>query len=390
MEKLPLWISKTFAGRGKTIIACCLIVWAVWLPVAAQSPTVTLVATGLENPRGIAVMPDGRLLVIEAGTGFDSIDPLEDTGKLSIFDDLNGDGDYDDEGERTRIFQFIPSYNAINMFGTLRDEVGGAGDIVLLEDGRVFYTHDDPFEKVSIVEVSPEGRNVDDLLIGDATMNAIAYDLEDEVMYVLESGYNRLSAVTLDGDHNVIADFPFMPHFQQPVPAGLAIDVRNGDLLVALFSGQLFDYYGTSLSFMPGDAKIVRVDPETGNQSDEITGLTTAVDVAVDEAGNIFVVQMTTAWPAAMMPRNFDLYDPESPPDPGGYIRFTGRVTMYPADDGEAVILADGLDTPTNITYADGVLYVSTGQGTPGRRILGPDGLTTIEGRIYRITDYLP
>jgi hypothetical protein len=64
-------------------------------------------------------------------------------------------------------------------------------------------------------------------------------------------------------------------------------------------------------------------------------------------------------------------------------------VTLYPAAGGSPVILASGLDAPTNITYADGVLYVSTGQGTPGRPILAPDGLTRIDGAIYQITDYL-
>ena len=39
---------------------------------------------------------------------------------------------------------------------------------------------------------------------------------------------------------------------------------------------------------VPGDSKIVRIDPVTGEQADVITGLTTAVDLAVGENGNIF------------------------------------------------------------------------------------------------------
>jgi hypothetical protein len=53
-------------------------------------------------------------------------------------------------------------------------------------------------------------------------------------------------------------------------------------------------------------------------------------------------------------------------------------------------VLAEGLDTPTNITIGpEGDLYVSTGQGTPGRPIPGPDGPTKIVGEIVRITDFL-
>lgn len=49
-------------------------------------------------------------------------------------------------------------------------------------------------------------------------------------------------------------------------------------------------------------------------------------------------------------------------------------------------ILADGLDQPTNLTYHDGHLYVSTGQGTPNRPIWSSDdGLTHIVGQLYRI-----
>ncbi|MDH3303482.1 MAG: hypothetical protein OES24_23505 [Acidimicrobiia bacterium] len=113
--------------------------------------------------------------------------------------------------------------------------------------------------------------------------------------------------------------------------------------------------------------------------------MTTAVDVAVDDDGNVFVVELTSMWPSAKMPRDFDLFDPDAAPDPGGYTRFAGSVTMYPADDGDPVVLANGLDSPTNITYADRALYVSVGQGTPGRRILGPTGSTSITGELHRI-----
>ena len=49
-------------------------------------------------------------------------------------------------------------------------------------------------------------------------------------------------------------------------------------------------------------------------------------------------------------------------------------------------MLADGLDAPTNLTLAGSWLYVSTGQGTPGRPIPGPDGETArIRGQIWRV-----
>jgi hypothetical protein len=135
----------------------------------------------------------------------------------------------------------------------------------------------------------------------------------------------------------------------------------------------------------------VRVDPATGRQTDAITGLTTAVDVAVDEAGNVFVVELTSVWPSARMPRDFDLFDPDAAPDPGGYARSSGSVTLYPADHGEPVVLANKLDQPTNITLSGDALYISLGQGTPGRMVIGQTGSTPITGELHRIAlDEIP
>jgi DNA-binding beta-propeller fold protein YncE len=390
--------SRLFRFGVPTAVLVAVLVAALVVVSPDGSPelTVTRVATGLENPRGVARFPDGRLIVVEAGNGIDTDDPATETGRVSIFEDRNDDGDYDDPGEISPIFTRIASYNTLTAFGTGHDEVGGAGDIVLLDDGRIFFTRDDPsvgyapdgrLGGINVVEVSSELQLEDNLVVRNATLNALAFSARADEFYVAESGANRLIAVQPDGTVRQLAEFPRLAQGQQAVPAGLAVDPTTGDVLVALFSGQLGDYFGSVLSFMPGAAKIVRVDPATGTRTDEITGLTTAVDVTIDEMGNVFVVELTAVWPQARMPRDFDLFDPDAPPDPGGYTRFAGSVTMYPADGSDPVVLVDGLDSPTNITYADGALYVSLGQGTPGRSIIGPAGPTRIVGEIIRITN---
>ena len=344
-------------------------------------------------------MPDGRLVVVEAGNGIDTEDSALETGRVSFFEDLNGDGDYNDAGEIEPIFTQIPSYNTLTAFGTGHDEVGGTGDIVLLGDGRMFITRDDPSvgyaadgspRGINVVEVSVALELDGNLVARNATLNALAFDTRAEIFYVVESGANRVIAVTMDGIVRNLAAFPTLPSGQQAVPSGIAIDPISGDLLVVLFSGQIGDDAGGVLSFIPGDSKIVRVDPVTGDQVDAITGLTTAVDVALDEAGNVFVVQLTSGSPPPPMARDFDLFDPDAEPHAGGYDRFAGSVTLYPVDGGDPVVLVTGLDSPTNITYHDGALYVSTGQGTPGRPIDGPAGQTRIVGEIYRITNLGP
>ncbi|MFQ5611989.1 MAG: SMP-30/gluconolactonase/LRE family protein [Anaerolineae bacterium] len=357
-------------------------------PPAAKTPTLEVILTGLDNPRGLVFGPAGEFFVAEAGTGYASVDPTKMTGKLTKFNDLNSDGDFDDGGEVERWFTFLPTYNALQVFVTGRDEVNGPGDVLLHPDGRLFLTVDGGFDELALYEISPEGhigRNLADR----SNMNGIAFAPDRERIYAVESTANRLIEVGLGGELREIVAFPLLDSGQQAVPAGLAVDPRSGELLVALFSGAAIDEEtGETIPFVPGDSKVVRVNPETGRISDEITGLTTCVDVAVDNAGNVFVVEMASAY-ADALPRLFDLFDPEAPPLHGGYRRFSGRVTLYPAGGGAPRLLAGGLDMPTNITLGpDGALYVSTGQGTPGRPIPGPNGPTRIVGQIIRIKDF--
>jgi DNA-binding beta-propeller fold protein YncE len=349
---------------------------------------VEVILTGLDNPRGVVIGPTGEFFVAEAGTGYAAVDPVQMTGKLTKFIDHNGDGNFDDEGEGERWFSHFPTYNAQHFTNSVRDEVGGPSDLLLHRDGRLFLSVDGGFDQQALFEISPAGR-VGRNLADRSNMNSIAFSPNQERIYVVESFFNQLVEVTLDGELHEIVVFPPLDSGQQAVPAGLAVDPQTGEVLVALFSGAIVDdETGDVILFIAGDAKVVRVNPETGHFKDEITGLTTAVDVAVDDAGNIFVVEMTSDF-VDPFPSKFDFFDPNAPPIHGGYRRFSGRITLYPADGGPSHVLAEGLDTPTNVTIGpDGALYISSGQGTPSRPIPGPDGPTKIVGKIMRITNY--
>jgi len=359
-----------------------------------NEPVLKVILSGLDNPRGVALSITGEMYVVEAGTGLQLLDPTKWDGKLTKFTDLNGDGDFEDEAEAERWFSHFPTYNGFSAYGTGRDEVSGPTDLLLHNDGRLFLSVDDGglSNRMALHEISPEGR-IGLTLADRNNMNGIAFDRDQQKIFAVESGLNALVEISFTGEFRDILVFPLLDSGQQAVPAGLAVDPRTGDLLVALFSGYLFDEQASSIddiaSFVIGDAKIVRVDPDTGKITDEIIGLTTAVDVAIDELGNIYVVEMTSN-PTKLIPTDFDLYDPQASALHGGYQRFSGQVTMYPADGGSPRVLADGLDAPTNITIGpDGSLYISIGQGTPGRPIPGPDGLTTtIVGEILRISGF--
>ena len=362
---------------------------------AQQGPIIETVLTGLANPRGVVVLPDGSLMVAEAGSGQNTVDPQEWTGKLTHFHDVNQDGDFSDEGERTLWFSHLPTYNALSVYHTWRDEVSGPGDLLRHTDGHLYLSVDGGHDRIGLYEISPYkrmGRNLSAL----SNMTGIAFSRDHALIYLAESTANALSSLDIaDGTRLNVTHFGALASGQQSVPTGLAVDPHSGDLLVALFSGALV-VEGETVPFIPGDSAIVRVDHETGAIEDVVLGLTTAIDVAVDDDGNIYVVEMCSG-PADPIEPTHDLFDPDQPALHGGYMRYSGRVSVF-APTGESgsgplqagvdsTILADGLDMPTNITLApDGSLYISTGQGTPDRPIPGPDGPTNIVGEVIRIT----
>ena len=356
---------------------------------AASTPIVEVILTNLENPRGIVVFENGDLLVAEAGTGLRSVDPTLWSGKLTQFSDLNQDGDFDDEAEAQPWFSHFPSYNALSTYATGGDEVGGPVDVLQHRDGRVFLSVDGGPGEIALHVISPE-RSIGRTLADRANMNGIAFDRDQGRLFAVESGTNTLIEISFQGEIREIVSFRPLNSGQQAVPAGLTVDPRTGEVLVALFSGRVADEEtGETIPFVAGEAKIVRVDPQTGQVTDEITGLTTAVDVAIDPVGNLFVVEMASAY-ADILPRSYDLFDESASAVHGGYLRYSGRLTLYPASGAPPRVLVEGLDTPTNITLgSDGALYLSTGQGTPGRAIPGPDGLRNIVGEILKITNYL-
>ena len=355
---------------------------------APSSVTVEVVLTGLENPRGVAVDPDGALLVAEAGLGDDARDVTDRTGKLTRFVDRDGNGYFGDPGEAEPWFEHLASYNAMDVYATGRDEVSGPSDVAMHTDGRTYLSVDGGFEEFALFEISSSisiGRN----LASRSNMTGVALSRDERSLFVSESTLNQLIEITLEtaATRQIVA-FPDLGSGQQSVPAGLAVDPRNGDLLVALFSGVAESSDGVFIPFVAGDSKIVRVDPVTGTVTDEVTGLTTAVDVAVDEFGNVFVVELASGY-ADLLEHGADLFDSDANPLHGGYIRYSGTVTMYPHDGGQPIVIARELDAPTNITIgSEGGLYVSTGQGTPDRPIPGPEGPSHIVGEVVRITGY--
>ncbi|MCA9839235.1 MAG: hypothetical protein KC422_20150 [Trueperaceae bacterium] len=370
----------------KLLLAICLAL----LGFAQAQVKLERLATGLLNPRGVVVLSPDELIVVEAGSG----NQARQDGKISRFSDHNQDGDFDDAGERKVLLESLPSYNGLYTFGTGHDEVGGASDIIWANN-QLYFTFDNPKTSyladglendIRVQALSLDGKLGKTLVRRSVTLNSLSYNPENQTFYVVESGSNSLLKAKAGETFEYLTLFLPLAHGQQAVPAAVALDPTNGDVLVALFSGQVFN--GSDFdSYFPGDSKVVRIDAVTGEQRDEITGLTTAVDLVLDEQGNIFVLELTSGEPLEKLEADFPLYDLQVLPLPGGYPRQSGRLSLYKKGEKEPVVLLENLDAPSNLSYAQGAIYISTGQGTPGRYVMTEAAETfQIEGEILRLT----
>ena len=167
------------------------------------------------------------------------------------------------------------------------------------------------------------------------------------------------------------------------MPANLVHDPLSGDLLVTLFSGSPEgEEGGEGTEIIPRAARIVRVQPDTRAIEAAVTELTVPTDLEATADGKIYVLEFCDAFLDPVKTRE----DLARGPSHGGFRRFSGRLLRIDRKTGEVLVLARGLDAPTNLALAGNALYIAEGQGTPGRQIPGPDGAPrALTGFIERI-----
>ncbi len=333
------------------------------------------VATGLANPRGMLAASDGSLLVAVAGNG----DMLaEGSGGLLSMRDRNDDGDFDDPGERTSLLDKQPSRNLLEL--VRRDEVFGmaglaAGGGVVLASLAQFGGPSTLFrvDGPRVVEWGKTHGNINDL----------AYDLRRSSWVAVASTSDEVVELVPGGRSQRIVKIPPLASGQDPVPGYLRFDPYSGDLLVSLFSGSPEgEEGGQGVELVPRSASIVRVHAETRGVEPLVVGLTVPTGLEITEDGSIYVLEFCDGFLDPVV-RPEDL---RAGPIHGGFRRFSGRLLHIDRARRTVAVIADGLDTPTNLTRAGDALLVAQGMGTPGRPIPGPDRRTVnLTGFIERI-----
>jgi len=362
--------SATGAGTGAETSAT--------IVVPRDPPSVPLarrvVARGLNNPRGMYPLPEGGLLVSEAGTG----DPAApNSGALLRLRDANGDGDFDDPGERETVLAAQPSKNIFNV--VRRDEVFGMagiaeGDGVVLAS-LAFFGGPSTIFRVQGDDISQWGStqgNVNDLTYESRRRRWYAVaSTTDEIIHLLEGGLSER-----------VLKFPTMASGQDAVPGYVVDDPATGELLVTLFTGSPEgEEGGEGTELVPGAGAIVAVDPDAKTFRWVVSGLTVPTDLAVAPDGSIYVLEFCDAFLDPVNRRE----EMQGQPMHGGFRRFSGRLLHVDRAHGTVAVVATGLDEPTNMVLAGDRLYIAEGMGTPGRPIPTPSGPKSLEGFISEV-----
>lgn len=400
-RSVQCWIALTLTltcGVALTAMPSTSIAQEATPQAQAIPPNCTVVASGLFNPRDVALGSDGTLYIAEAGDGgeetifmpTDANTPVA-TEVLTMVGDSGQISIVAPDGTQSVLVSGLPSY-------TFGPEIVGPSGVTVV-DGTLYATVGGPGPAVSVV---PERENVNSVIavdIATGSMQTIAdigaYEqsnnpdpywvdsnlgglavASDGMLYVADAGGNAVYKVDpTTGELSVFSVIPGLPvpdvqnpdrggrAENDPVPTDVAL-APDGGVYVSLLSGAIG--WGT-----PGGAKVIQIAAD-GTITDAITDLNLVVSVATAADGSIVVSQIS---------ENFFA----QPPAPG--VVATGSV------GGAATPVVSNLPFPYGVAVADdGALYIAINStapmGTPpSGQVLRctPDTATTVETQTVTI-----
>jgi len=342
------------------VVACLLVTGFGITPTARAAPlaraeppppsdNVTVVHEGLNYPRGLIFDADGNLYVVEAGRGGDTevtaaTCPDFTSPFMPYHVGMSGRVvKITPAGEESTVVEGLPSArdpfdwvigpNAVTVLdGELYVLQGAGGCSRALDDipnGIVRANADGTWE--TVVDLSAFWRAQWDpanLADDDIEPDGEAYGLiaEDGMFYVVETNQGALLQASVDGNIERLVDF--QADYGAIAPSVVA--AHNGDLYV----GNIGDFPTEA-----GAAKVFKVAMD-GAVEVYAEGLTNILGLEFDDAGNLYVLQMSDG--SAELP------------GPG-----MGNIVRIDTEGAQAVI-ASGLTAPAGLTWGpDGALYVS-------------------------------
>lgn len=330
---------------------------------AAGSP-LKVVARGLDNPRGIALAPNGALFVAESGAGgpecFDGgTEGRACYGKTGAITRLK-------DGEQDRVVRRLPSFageDGSAASGPNDVSFSGTGEkrklFVAVGEGFRKETGDGRFSRLLRVRSSGttsvadllayERRNnpdgAEDPSTGEPELNSNPFStvaLRDGSHAITDAGGNSLLRISPGGDIRTRAVFPSRL-VENPEQYGLPPGFRYQSVPNALAKGPDGSFYVGELTGFPfpvGEARVYRVKPGSKKPRVYAEGFTNIVDVARGPDGSLYVLEIA---------KNSLLSDD-----------LTGRlVRVYPGGR-QKTVASEGLVAPSGLAVGPkGEIYVS-------------------------------
>jgi hypothetical protein len=330
-----------FAGLG--LLSLTLSTLGISSTVSAQ--TVSVVMSGLDNPRGLAFGPKGALYVAEAGRGGD--------GPSIVLPGPGGEQSYGPTGALTRLLRGkqervatgLPSFAGADGAATGPHDVAFQGQIAYVTVGfgadpalrAGFGSVGARFGTLIKVPKNGKWRVVSDIAAYEATVNPAGGPVDSNPYGVLvrpgativtDAGANALLQVKANGNISTLAVFPARPvRLTDAVPTAVVIGPDK-----AYYVSEL-----TGVPFAEGAANVYRVVPGATPQVFR-DGFKTIIDIAFGPDGSLYVLQHAT-----------------------GEIFFggPGQVIRVAPDGTRQVVISD-LVRPTSLAIdRDGTLYVT-------------------------------
>ncbi len=336
--------------------------------VANAQYSITEVMSGLVTPRGLTFGPDGTLYVAEAGSGGSGPSVVLGNGVTAFLGSTSGLSRLHN-GVQSRVLSGLPS--VANATG---GEAGGLQDIVFDDAGQaygLFSFGSDAQQRDNnlgtagaalgtIARLPLDGtgslQHVADIASHELNSNPAGGGIDsnpygfartpDGAFVVADAGANDFLHATSAGVVTTLGVLPPRPNplpngppFYQSVPTGITIGPDD-----AYYIGQL-----TGFPFPPGAANVFRFDPSTSVMTEAFTGFTTIIDLTFDNAGMLYVLQISSNGLA-------------SPMGPG-----SGQLLRIDPTTGQRTTIAsDGLVFPGAVTAGpDGALYVTNRTNAP-------------------------
>lgn len=326
----------------------------------------TVLVSGLLQPKGLTIGPDGMLYVAESGTGGDTPFELDGasynngyTGRISKIDP--------DNGTRTTVADGLPSNHSV-AFGeavgptdvafigsTLYYLQTHAGDVWGFADfetgiyrvdssGSVHLVADiGAFNAANPTEAISDGSQAD----VEPGGNPYAMQVRNGAFYVVDGNHNRLLKVTTGGAVTVVAEFP-----NHPVSTGLDFGTDGSAYVSYLGKGP----------FLPADGKVVKVNISSGEITEIASGASMLTDVEFGPGGQLYALQFNDTVAAGA-----ELIAP-----------FTGSLQKV-NDDGTLTTLVTGLSFATFMAFDGDTAYIVHWGVTPDGQILKVENFSSVQ-----------